>query len=580
MKHFQHSSLLQKLCILFFLTIVVFLGSIIAFYSTTFHSLQRDKANYVENLAINLSQTTDDITSSVSLMAETISTASATHSFLTTNSTTQKVQYQQILNRLVSKLIDSSSHINNILLLDSTGTLYSFSSFDYLLAAKLDLQYQIFTSEVHSDGFSSALYLSDTDTTHYLYVQTIYDDIYATQKMKIGTCIIICSCNTLYQACENNSTEEALIAILDSENQILASNQNRTDAYQNLKDNNNNTHLIIQKSTSTPTNWKIFCSVPYKELHSELTQLQRLAWLIMIVLLIAFLLLAYYINTDIVIPLVKIVNFLQGNPHYVLHNSLQLKGNYEIETLYTSINHMLNQINELTHNALQNQAQMYEIEISKNQAQLLALQTQINPHFLYNTLNSIKGLAYQDNMEAICTAVDSLSHMMRYNFSGNNMTCVKNEFLCIEKYLRIIELRFPKRFLFHLNVDSNISDYEMPRFILQPLVENAISHGLEPNLGNGVLTLTASLQDNSILHFECIDNGIGISSDKLEELRRKLEDSSSLYGYDSENRSGIGLINIHRRIKLIYGAPYGLSLYSNPEGTTICVDFPASFPTT
>lgn len=579
MKFFQHKSLQKELGILFASAIIIALGATLIFYITTIRSMQSKKYDHVKDIAANLTQHTEDFASTVRLMAETVSNTSYTHSFLTVQNAKNKTVYQQYLNRLISKLIVSSPYISNILLIDTAETVYSFSSFDHSLAGKLDQQYHIFSTDRYSEGFSGALYLSDTNTVYAVYTQPIYNDIYAANKRQIGTCLIICSFESLNHVYANvTSSEQSLFAILDSEDQILVCNRETDAAYRMLSGSNSDTHLIFQSDFPTLTEWNLICTVPYSELYSELIELSYLATLLIFVMLLAFLLLSYYINRSIVLPLVKIVSFFKRDSFYVLHNHLKVKGSNEINLLTTSINQMLCQINELSHTILQNQAQLYEIQLSKNQAQLLALQTQINPHFLYNTLNSIKGLTYQSKNEEIRTAVDSLSFIMRYNFDGNNMTCIKNEFLCIEKYLRIIELRFPKRFLFRLNMDDRISDYEMPRFLLQPLVENAISHGLEPSLQKGTLTLTASLQDNSMLHFECTDNGGGISPDKLEELRQKLENTSAIYGSKSDNRFGIGLMNIHMRIQLIYGTPYGLSIYSSPKGTTVCADFPVSVP--
>ena len=447
------------------------------------------------------------------------------------------------------------------------------------MANKLNLQYDLFSPDIYSEGFTGALYLPDEDATYYAYIKTIYNDIYASNQKKLSTCIIICSSESLYRACTNASnSHKDLFAILDSDNQILASNHDLEDAYQLISDNRSTNNLTLQSDTLTLANWNILCSVPYSELYSELLPIRHFAVLLISVMLFSFLLLAYLINKRVIYPLLNIVNFLSKDAYYILHNQLEIKENNEIGTLSININQMLNQINELTHTVLHNQSQMYEAEISKNHAQILALQTQISPHFLFNTLNSIKGLAYQKKIKELCASVDSLSYVMRYTLYGNNLTSIKNELLCIEKYLQIINLRFPDRFLFRLNVDKVIYNYEMPRFLLQPLVENSISHGLEPKSERGTLTLTALLRDNSILHFECTDDGVGISPDKLVDLRQKLEDTSSINNPDGENQSGIGLFNIHARIRLIYGVPYGLSILSSPEGTTICMDFPSAPP--
>ena len=579
MNFFQKKSLIKKLYILFAITMLITLGTSVIFYNITFHSIKNEKSRNMENTMANVIQNTEDIATSVTLMAETISNTSYTYTFLTETNIVRKISYQQLLNRLITRLIKSTSHINNILLLDNEENIHSFSSFDYNLASRLDQQYHILTPGTYPDGFTGALRLAEGNTSYYAYIQTIYENN-NTSNNKIGTCVIICYCSALNNLCNNAAaSDQALFAILDADDQMLACNQNTYTSYQELANIDSKDHLILQEQSLPLTGWKLFCSVPYKELYSELSLIQYLAAMLIIIPFLVFLLLAYQLNTGVISPLIKIVRFFKKGPYYILHNPLNLniKGENEISTLTTNINQMLNEINVLTHTVLQNQARLYEIKLSKDQAQILALQTQINPHFLYNTLNSIQGLAYQGKCDEICTAVTSLSYMMRYNINGSSMTQVKNEFLCIEKYLQIIELRFPDRFQFHLDMEESISDYEMPRFLLQPLLENAISHGLEPRFPQkGTLTLSASLHSNSILHFECRDNGVGIPPDKLRDLRQKLEHVTTIVPSQTENRSGIGLLNIHMRIRLIYGAPFGLSIESSPEGTTVCADFPAN----
>lgn len=577
MKFFHRNSLIKELSIMLAITCFITFSASLVFYTITFHSLQNEKANYIENTAKNLTQNTIDIANSVMLMAETVSNTSYVHSFLTETSMEPKINYKLFLNRLISKLVKSTSHINNILLQDNTEVVYSFSNSEYPIEVILDKQYHIFSPDTYSDGFSGALYLPETDTTYYAYFQTIYDDITASNKKEIGTCIIICSCVSLNDLCRNAATsDQYLFTLLDSEDKILASNQEIEVTNNSLDEMHSKKNFLLETVSLPLTNWKLVCFIPYAELYSDLRYIQNFALLLITILLLTYLLLAYKINTTFVFPLLKIVNFLEEEPYTILHTQLKVSEKNEIAILATNINQMINEINTLTHAAIQNQARMYEMELSKNQAQLLALQTQINPHFLYNTLNSIKGLAYQDRINDICDSVDSLSYIMRYTLNGNNMTSIKNEFLCIEKYLHIIELRFPNRFSFRLNMDDAICNYDMPRFLLQPIVENAIFHGLEPSLKNGTLTLTVSLRDDSILHFECKDNGIGFQPDKLEELLQKMENTHSFNHVKSEKKSSIGLLNIHLRIRIIYGEPYGLTIYSNTEGTTICADFPSS----
>ncbi len=576
---FQKYSLTRRIYILFSLTIALSLTTSLIFYFISYRSMQQEKARNVENVCLNLVQNTEDIAASVMLMSETISTTPYTRSILTETNPAKKVSPRQFLNRLITRLIKSNSHIHNILLLDSQESIYSFSSFDYSLADRLNQEYRILSPGAYPDGFTGALRLSDEDTVYYAYIQTIYDDsAVSSVRKEIGTCVIICYCSPLGKLCSNSATsQEALFAILDGEDQILACNQELAAAYRTLAAPDSKDCLLLSHRTASPANWRLVCAVPYGELYSELGLISRLAALLILIPFLAFLLLARQISANVTSPLTKIVDFLGKDSYYILHHSLETKGSAEIATLTVNINRMLTEINDLSHTVLQNQAHMYETELAKNQARLLALQTQINPHFLYNTLSAIQGMAYQKKTAEICTAVTALSYMMRYNVNGDSMTSVESEFLCIEKYLQIIALRFPGCFRFRLHMEDGTGDCQMPRFLLQPLVENAVSHGLEPRQPlHGTLTLTASLLPGSILHFECRDDGIGIPPETLENLRREIDEASMVCNPQPKKHAGIGLPNIHMRIRLIYGAPYGLQISSSREGTCVCADFPVS----
>ena len=576
MNLFKNISLQKKFHILFSLSITIALCCSLILCTISFRALRNDKRNYAQSIVTNLTHHTEELANSLKLMAETISYTAYTSPFLTVTKA-KKTPYEQQLKRIFNKLVDSSPYIHSILLKDTAGIIYSFSSFDYSLAASLDQQHQIFSIDAYSESYSNKLNLSTTNTTYATYMQPIFSDKYTTEKKIIGTCIIIFSFEALDQIYQNIPfSSESLFALLDSSNQILISNQDNETTYQQFS--NNKTHFIMQLNCPSVTNWSIICSIPYSELYSEIATLYYLSTILIIIMFLTFFLLSRYFSQEIISPLNNIANFLRHDSFYVLHNKLVAEGCQETKALCTHINQTLNQINELNHTVVHNQAQLYEKELATKQAQLSTLQTQINPHFIFNTLNAIKGLTYQNDLKGIAISVDSLAHIMRYCLNQNNMTCIKDEFISIKNYLKIIEIRFPKRFLFHLNMNDEIGAYEMPRFLLQPLVENAISHGLEPKTEKGTLTLSADLRDNNILHFECTDDGVGIPLDELEALKQNINNLSSVSNLQTKNHFKIGLANINKRIQLIYGTPYGLSIYSSPKGTTVCVDFPANVP--
>lgn len=591
MKRFEKESLIRQIYTTFALIIAVTLVFALLFYRISFLSLRNKESRYMSNMLTQVAQQTEDITTSIQLMGTTIANSTSAVYLLGETNITQKLEYKQSLTKLIAEMSKSNPSIKDILLIDLQGKVYGFSSYNYSLASQLNQKYNLFSSTEYTQGFTGALTLSDSSTTYYAYIQPVYEKGIASQEesKKLGSCLILCSCDPLYKACGNTaSSENSLFVILDTSNQIIAQNQSvnqaldteiirsilASDELSFSEKINGKSHLIHQQPSLPDTGWKVSSVVPYSDISSDLNMVRFIAYLFFFILLSAFGLLIWLIMKNLTRPLLKIVDFTQHDAYYALHHSLEIDRPLELKNLASSINQMLKRINELNHTVLNNHARMYEIELANNRAQIYALQSQINPHFLYNTLNTIQGLTYLGKDEEIRTAIAALSFVMRYSIKGDEMVRVNDEIQCIEKYLQIIDIRFSRRLQISISVDDSIRNYKMPRFLLQPLVENAIFHGLEPKPGKGNLTLTGTLVSDSILHFVCTDDGVGIAAEKLAALQAALHDDTEIMG-EQNSHEHVGLLNIHRRLQLMYGPAYGVSLSSTPgEGTVVCLDFP------
>jgi two-component system sensor histidine kinase YesM len=214
-------------------------------------------------------------------------------------------------------------------------------------------------------------------------------------------------------------------------------------------------------------------------------------------------------------------------------------------------------------------------ELVKKQAELSALQSQINPHFLYNTLDCIKGIGHSVKSQDIVNITSSLSFIMRYSIKGGDIVSVKNEIECVENYLKIISIRFMGKHQFQLDIDECLMDMKMIKFILQPIVENAIYHGLEPKLTGGLLKIKGFLLDDRLICFEIFDNGKGMTAEELECLNRELDEDNIQSIVTGNKERSIGLININGRIKFKYGMEFGLKITSREnEGTSVRLNFP------
>ena len=207
------------------------------------------------------------------------------------------------------------------------------------------------------------------------------------------------------------------------------------------------------------------------------------------------------------------------------------------------------------------------MQLSTKQAEFLALQNQINPHFLYNTLESIRGDALAAGVSSIADITEALSTFFRYTITETrNLVTIGEELENVNNYFVIQQYRFGDKLTMNVNFRDDRNDIlkiQCPKLFLQPIIENAIFHGLERRSDHGLLTIDISKVDQE-LHIDVSDNGVGIPEDRLKELNRSLARVSvgAIVEDESGKKGGIALKNVCRRIKLLFGEQYGLHMSS------------------
>lgn len=207
------------------------------------------------------------------------------------------------------------------------------------------------------------------------------------------------------------------------------------------------------------------------------------------------------------------------------------------------------------------------IQLSTKQAEFLALQNQINPHFLYNTLDAIRGDALCIGAENIADITEALSTFFRYTITDTkNLVTLQQELDNVDNYFKIQKYRFGEKLSLKVNIKDDeemLMQMRCPKLFLQPIVENAIFHGIEKKSENGQITIDIELVDDT-LHVDISDNGMGMEEQKLLQLNEQLRRAS--VGYimedDKSKKGGIALKNVCRRIKLLFGEGYGLHVSS------------------
>lgn len=335
-------------------------------------------------------------------------------------------------------------------------------------------------------------------------------------------------------------------------------------AYGRYSDESDGEQRIITIQTVKPAEWKIV-GVAYAD---EFLTTKRevgdfLSWFLPLAIAI-ILVISIYVSARISQPIRRLERSVQMVERGDFGTNVYVSGAYEVEQLSKRFNLMLRRIRELMDQIIQEQE-------AKRKSELDVLQSQINPHFLYNTLNSVTRLAELGRNEEVVTTITSLSRFFRISLSkGNHIISVQDELEHVRHYLIIQTIRFKNKFRYDIQAEEAALKCSTLKLILQPLVENAIHHGIEKSAEEGFIRVEARLEGDNLV-FRIRDNGIGMSPETVEKLF-----SGTIR---SESGSGVGVRNVQERIALYYGAGYGLHFESEPEeGTTVTITIPAVLP--
>ncbi len=246
---------------------------------------------------------------------------------------------------------------------------------------------------------------------------------------------------------------------------------------------------------------------------------------------------------------------------------LYLLANYIVEMGATTL--IQKQLHFKNYQLMQEINSRMEVEKNLQQAELKALQSQMNPHFLFNSLNIIARLAYLEGADETKDMVHALSDLLRHSLRKEEIVTLNEELSYIQDYIKIQKARFAEKIEFIIDVDEDLLKYKIPFMSLQPLVENAIIHGLEPRGEEGVIKIVSD-EDEDRLIIKIIDNGVGIPKEKIREIIEARERKVT-----ETHTSGVGINNVHQRLRHYYGSKYGVEIDSTlGEGTEVRIYFP------
>jgi signal transduction histidine kinase len=280
-------------------------------------------------------------------------------------------------------------------------------------------------------------------------------------------------------------------------------------------------------------------------------QIADIIWLSLAIAMVAALLLTLFLLRDVVHPVHQLCQAMDRLGAGELTTRIANQRQDEFGQLFKQFNSTAEHLQHLIRDA-------YVERLARRQAELEFLQAQINPHFLYNTLDCIYRLVLSGDSEEGSRAILSLSKLFRLSLGrGPSIVTIAEAFEQLKHYLELQHLRHGDRITVEINVPSDILGYKIPKLLLQPVVENTFVHGLEPKHGNGKLVITGAYEDKSI-YFTITDNGVGMSDEQLLKAQEALANQTV--------QNAHGLANVHRRLILAYGEAWGVNISHNPGG--------------
>jgi len=366
------------------------------------------------------------------------------------------------------------------------------------------------------------------------------------------------------------------IYILDNNNRIVNNPYPKVSAEEiaQILDENNNTNTMDNFTREDKNNrrkyffclindfnWKVVGMVPIDEVTRDNKEIFIITAAAFFVSFVFSCVIWFFVSSSIVEPVKRLTQATRSVRNGNFDIQVQYSSNNELGILTSNFNYMVKKINDLL-------KQVLDENIRKKDAEYKALQAQINPHFLYNTLNSLRWMATIQKADNIKNVVDALGRLLRNSTSKmDQYITIKEELDNLNDYIYIQKIAYKNKFQVEYDVSEEVLQHKCIKFILQPLVENAIFHGIQPKDYRGTIWISIS-KLNEFIQFSVKDNGVGMSNEEIERLLTSENETIKKF-------NGIGIYNIHERIQMTYNGQGSLAIDSRQgEYTNIIIKVP------
>lgn len=486
--------------------------------------------------------------------AKTLSDSSNLQTYIMSENTKEREYARRMTEERMFEINTDLNQILGYIILDKDGTEMTVSNVEAQYAEKAEKNYERYKEEKLTNGIFFDI--SDGLLSIYKYKDVMYYNLDLAQVDLIGTLVTVDQINILELGMKLNVLESVGI-------RLVSKDEGKAELKLFTQNKKYSGRVISKTADITGTAWYTDIKMYDKNVSSDYMTILSADGVMVVIIVIfvtMFILMFYKMYT---VPMRKVEkylnNFSLGGKNEVLNDV----GVEEVNDILSYINDMFDIMRSDAHKIVHTQGVLYEKEVEKQKILLYTYQMQIQPHFLYNTFGCINYFAIEYNAPEIIEITDSLTKILRYSVDSSAETRINDELSYIRWYMKIMMLRYPDKMELNIDVDDEVLELAVPGMILQPLVENAIKHGILPANRKCRIDVKG-YSKGGYAYIEIIDNGAGMTEQQCAELNEKLKN----YEIQSIETYNIGLTNVNKRIKLTFGNDCGCSVASEIDKFT------------
>ena len=572
-RHFKFNSIfLRTFLFITALTVIPFIALSIMFYSNTLKNIREEitlensyifdnSVNIIDRTLMEVDTLSNSLASNESTQLYTINNVS-TDSFKTISRLAKTLP---IIYRYIDSIYIYSEPTDTVIMDNNSIPLSDLSDTDWINA------YRAVTSP-------KGTIIPRSKNNVYPQLITIIKPIYVADEKK-GAIIMNINAQSIYNSMLYQQYKDGrLFFLVNADNKIIISSElsyfntypddiglNTLTIESNPKNSVyeiNDKNYVVLSGDSTISDYKYISAYPLELYEHKLSTMKLQIIGILLLLMIIIFILAYVASVRSYSPLNEIISFLDNSQPPA--DSIEEEDKNELMYIINSIQTHINDKTKM--------AEILEERMKLlRKSQYDMLQTQINPHFLYNTLETINWMAYNmsNSENPVSKSLINLASFFRNTLTSGYFVSIENEIKYTKEYVNILALRYGDLFDIEWDIDESILSYTIIKICLQPIIENAVYHGIKQKNDKGLIKIKGLCDDNNIILIVS-DDGIGIEKDALDELNKTLSETSF-----TNEKSHIGLSNVNQRIKIIFGDSYGIHVKSTVGvGTDVYVTIP------